>query len=121
MTALIRSVLSVLAVLVLASHVASEEPAKGVEEVKRKALWEVFQKAKPKEIGEITVYAENPSLTTICFVADRRIYVFSFKKGKVEECQFQKQLLRVNKITAGDKSYNLWVDGQLEMTFASDE
>ena len=121
MLAIVRLLGSACVFLILAPHAPSEEPARGVEDAKRKALWAVFAKAKPKEIGEVTVYAETPSLTAICFVADRRVYVFSLKAGEVKERQFQKSLPRVNHISASDRSCNLWVDGVLEMTFLLDD
>jgi hypothetical protein len=129
---LIRVLASVLLVIAVVHQLAAEEPAGGGEEAKRKALWEAFKKAKPKEIEKIDAYGENPSLTSICFSAGGQMYLFSTKAGKVEPLVFMKALPKINRITfREDKNLDkggsatgwfvLWADGEVEMNFLADK
>jgi hypothetical protein len=118
--------------LVFEKHATAEEPTRGGEEAKRKALFAAFQKAKPKDLGEVDAYGENPSLTCICFSADRRVYLFSPKEGKVRDLTFMKVLPKINRITfredkhleksgPGNGWFVLWADGEVEMQFLAEK
>jgi hypothetical protein len=118
--------------LVFVAQAAAVEPPGVGEEAKRNALWAGFQKAKPKDVGEIYAYGENPSLTTICFSTDRWMYLFSTKDGKVMDLTFMKVLPKINRITfredkqleksgPGKGWFVLWADGKVEMQFLADK
>jgi hypothetical protein len=130
-TTLVRLLASALVALVLVPHASAQEPAGG-EQAKRKALWAAFRKAKPKKIGDIDAYGENPSLTAICFSAGREVYLFSAKTGKVEVQVFMQLLPKINRITFRedkrlDKSgpgkgwFVLWANGEVKMNVMADK
>ena len=131
MALFIRLLVAASVTMVFVAHAAAVEPA-GSEEAKRNALWAAFQKAKPKDLGEIYAYGENPSLSAICFSTDRWMYLFSTKDGKVNDLTFMKVLPKINRITfredkqleksgPGKGWFVLWADGKVEMQFLADK
>lgn len=77
----------------------------------------------------IDAYAESTSLNQVCFSAGGRVYLFVQKDGKVTEVLFMKFLPKINRITfqladgpgkeLGLGDFELWANGQLEMTFST--
>ena len=132
MALFIRLLMAALVAQFFVAHAAGMEPAGSGEEAMRNALWAAFQKAKPKDLGEVYAYGENPSLTAICFSTDRWMYLFSTKDGKVKDLTFMKALPKINRITfredkqmeksgPGKGWFVLWADGKVEMQFLADK
>ena len=132
MALFIRLLMAALVAQFFVAHAAAMEPAGSGEEAMRNALWAAFQKAKPKDLGEVYAYGENPSLTAICFSTDRWMYLFSTKDGKVKDLTFMKALPKINRITfrqdkqleksgPGKGWFVLWADGKVEMQFLADK
>jgi hypothetical protein len=104
---------------------AADEPKQNGEDAKRDALWAALKKTKHEAVQKIDCYGENPSLTEVCFSADKQVYIFTLKEGKVRGLVFMKVLPKINRITfRQDKElsmYLLWADGKVEMEFAGNK
>ena len=66
------------------------------EAEKRAALWKAFAEVSR---DDVRVYAENPSLTQICYRAGGKTLLFSLASGKVEQVVHAKMVPFVNRIT----------------------
>jgi hypothetical protein len=96
------------------------------EEARREALWAALFKACPKEAQDINVYAENDTLTQVCFRSGGRTMLFSLKTGKAEVVHHMKALPRgsVNRITyfsrgRDDGAFILWFSGKHQLTIVA--
>ncbi len=106
--------------LVIVAH--ADDPA----DAKRKTLWLEFGKARPADVTwqSITVYAENPSLTKICFRANGVTYIFDLATKETKPVQHAKVLPGglINSITfvtsqdGASGAFILWSNGQLELS-----
>ncbi|HEY7544316.1 MAG TPA: hypothetical protein VID27_05510 [Blastocatellia bacterium] len=94
------------------------------ENEKRKALWKALLEACPQEYREIDVYAENPSLTQVCFRSKNRTFFFDIRRQKVEEQLHAKMLGRINRITfreqGSSRAFILWYCGEQELSLGVD-
>ena len=90
-------------------------------DAKIKGLWKDFYKMQIKHFGKIQkidTYAENNSLTKICFICNKSLYIFSRLKtgGRIERIHNAQLILydRINKITFeecnGFERFILWSD-----------
>lgn len=90
-------------------------------EEKRKELWKDFhiiRFEKFSEFQEINLYAENDSLTRICFICDKGLFIFYWNKseGHIKKIQHAKMIMydSINRITFGHKEkkdlgfFKLW-------------
>jgi hypothetical protein len=111
---------------------AADPRAARNEQVRRDALWAELKKAMPNGVEEIDCYAENQSLTEVCFSAGGQVYLFSLKAKRTEPLVFMKYLPRINRIEFGIEPptrkdgqelvwYRLWANGQLEMSCLADK
>lgn len=71
-------------------------------EEKRKGLWEEFHKIRFGYFGdfkEINLYAEDNSLTRVCFICDKGLFIFHWNKtdGTIQRVEHAK-LIDYNKI-----------------------
>src|SRR5687767_5479581 len=86
--------------------------AADAEAEKRAALWKAFAEASR---DDVRVYAENPSLTQICYRASGKTLLFSLASGKVEQIVHAKTVPFVNRITyeriGNAAAYILWYNG----------
>ncbi len=95
-------------------------------DAKRKMLWLEFGKARPADVTwqSITVYAENPSLTRICFRANGVTYIFDLATKQTRPVQHAKALPGeiVNSITyvtsqdGVSGAFMLWSNGRFELS-----
>jgi hypothetical protein len=117
---------ALVSLLVLTSAGFGSEPTGSDAHAKRKELWVALMKAKPKEIERIDAYAENASLTRVCFSANRSAYLFRLQDGKVERLSFQKPLPPdINRIVFGvDRNglgwFELWSYGEVQIVFMTE-
>ena len=76
------------------------------------ALWKAFAEVSR---DDVRVYAENPSLTQICYRAGGKTLLFSLASGKVEQIVQEKPTPFVNRITyeriGNGAAYILWYNG----------
>jgi hypothetical protein len=93
------------------------------EEARREALWAALFKACPKEAQDINVYAENDSLTQVCFRSGGQTMLFSLRTGRAEPVHHMKALPRgsVNRITyfsrgPDDGAFILWSNGKHQLS-----
>jgi hypothetical protein len=79
----------------------------------RKVLWESFLRDCPPQYLPVEVYAENDSLTIICYRSKLKTLLYSLKDRKVMEAQHAKEVGTVNRISydAEEKSFILWHNG----------
>ena len=104
-------------------------------EQKRKELWQGFHKASFEKFGKmpkINIYAENDSLTKICFICNKELFVYnhkdSNKKGisHIETVVHAKLLMydTINRITYEKESnigcFNLWYYETKELSIGAD-
>jgi hypothetical protein len=99
----------ILLALLLATSVAwAADP----DAAKRAALWKAFAEASR---DDVRVYAENPSLTQICYRAGGKTLLFSLASGQVEQIVQEKPTPFVNRITyervGNAAAYVLWYNG----------
>ncbi len=98
-------------------------------DARRKTLWLEFGKARPADVTwrSITVYAENPSLTQICFRANGTTYMFDLATKETKPVQHAKSLPEgmINSITfvtsqdGKSGSFILWSNGQFELSIGA--
>ena len=104
-------------ILLLAAPVWAGES----EAEKRAALWKAFAEASR---DDVRVYAENPSLTEICYRTGGKTMLFSSKRGAVEQVMHAKQVPFVNRITyetiGGRAAYILWYNGAEQLRVGVD-
>jgi len=95
---------------------------------KRKELWKSFNKIRNKKFGKlkkIDLYAENDSLTRICFICDKGLFVFYWNKeeGHIERIRHAKMIVydRINRITFDRKreAFKLWYYGTEELSIGA--
>ena len=86
-------------------------PAYENREAKREALWKDFHKARVERFGQsqdIKIYAENDSLSRLCFICDKGLYIFRWNKseGEIENIQHAKAIMydKINRITFEHKT-----------------
>ena len=91
--------------------------------LKREALWKAFLGALPEDKKPVTAYAENDTLDTILFRANRVTYVFSLSENKVKPVLHAKRLPHpINRITyekndnSPGGSFLLWYYGKVELS-----
>jgi hypothetical protein len=103
-------------------------------EEKRKELWNVFHQVRFEKFDkfqDIDLYAENNSLTRICFICDKGLFVFYWDKGEghIEQMKPAKLIMynRINRITfeeAKNKEglgfFKLWYYETEELSIGSD-
>ena len=93
----------------------------GEESAKRAELWKAFAEVTR---DDVRVYAENPSLTQICYRAGGKTMLFSLKSRAVEQVMHAKQVPFVNRITyetIGNRAaYVLWYNGAEELRVGVD-
>jgi len=87
----------------------------------RKVLWESFLKDCPPQYLPVEVYAENDSLTVICYRSKSKTFLYSLKDRSVSEAKHAKGLRAINRISydAQKHSFVLWHDGIEELTIGS--
>ena len=108
--------ISALLVLVFATAAHTQE----TEETKRKDLWAGLFRELPDDIKKIDVYAENASITAICFRAQGRTYLFEGNTNSLTLVNHAKALPKgsVNQITFFEHEesptgvFILWGNGQ---------
>ncbi len=98
-------------------------------DAKRKTLWLEFGKARPADVTwqSITVYAENPSLTQICFRANGTTYIFDLASKATKPVQHAKALPggMINAITfhpsqdGASGAFMLWSNGEFELSIGA--
>ena len=87
----------------------------------RKALWKDFHKARFKKYGkfqDIRIYAEDDSLTRVCYISEDGLFIFRWGKstGTIEKVVHAKMIMydKINRITFEKKSpeaigsFSLW-------------
>lgn len=74
------------------------------QEAKREKLWQALWKSLPREIDRIDAYAENTSLTAVCFRAGGVTYLFDLESGEV------KQALHAKALPAGTINHITYVE-----------
>jgi hypothetical protein len=88
---------------------------------KRGALWKAFAEVSR---DDVRVYAENPSLTQICYRAGGKTLLFSLASGKVEQIMHAKMVPFVNRITyertASGAAFVLWYNGAEQLRVGVD-
>ena len=102
-------------------------------EEKRKELWKVFHKVRFErfdEFQDIDLYAENNSLTRICFICDKGLFIFYWDEGEshIEQINPAKLMMynRINRITfeeankEGPGFFKLWYYETEELSIGSD-
>jgi hypothetical protein len=90
-------------------------------EEKRRGLWKAFHKIRFEKFGksqEVKLYAEDDSLTRICFICDKGLFIFYWDKtgGRIVKIQHAKMIIydRINRITferkrkEGNGAFKLW-------------
>lgn len=91
------------------------------KEEKRKALWKDFYTTQTEYFGEIQkikLYSENNSLTKICFICEKGLFVLSWNKseGNIRQVIHAKRLSyeNINRITfeieKGLGLFKLWTN-----------
>jgi hypothetical protein len=87
----------------------------------RKVLWESFLKDCPPQYLPVEVYAENDSLTVICYRSKSKTLLYSLKDRAVSEAKPAKGVRAINRISydAQKHSFILWHDGIEELTIVS--
>jgi hypothetical protein len=87
----------------------------------RKVLWESFLKDCPPPYLPVEVYAENDSLTVICYRSKSKTLLYSLKDRSVSEAKHAKGVGAINRISydAQKHSFILWHDGIEELTISS--
>ena len=88
---------------------------------KRKALWKDFHKARFEKYGkfqDIRIYAEDNSLTRVCYISEEGLFIFRWGKstGTIEKVTHAKMIKydKINRITFEKKSpealgsFSLW-------------
>jgi hypothetical protein len=85
--------------------------------VDRKVLWESFLRDCPPQYLPVEVYAENDTLTVICYRSELKTLLYSLKDRKVSEAQHAKAVGEVNRISyeAEERSFVLWHNGIEQM------
>ena len=94
---------------------AQETSSNGIKELKtkdvlRKEVWKEFHKVryeKYNEFQKIDIYAENSSLTKICYICDKGLFIYYHKdpnsngKSRIEQVQHAKMIMydTINRIT----------------------
>ena len=103
--------------LVVASSAWAADP----DAERRAALWKAFAEASR---DDVRVYAENSSLTQICYRTGGKTRFFSLSRGAVEEIVHAKAVPFVNRITyerTGEKAeFVLWYNGAEELRVGVD-
>ena len=100
-------------------------------EEKRKKLWKDFNKIRLEKFGgfqEIDLYAEDNSLTRICFICDKGLFVFYRNKSEsyIEKIKHTKLIKydKINRITYGEINnfgfFKLWYYETVELSVGAD-
>ena len=123
--------------IALAVFAEDNKSASAEFEQKRKELWTEFQKVRFEKFGKfkkINIYAENDSLTSICFICDKGLFFYSHKNSNMKgishiEAVVSAKLViydTINRITyVRDKKsslgfFELWHDESKELSIGSD-